>query len=88
MIVLDAPGLYWLSIRDDELDWDKTEWYYTPVKSHADLTALAELPPTKLTMSKRFDDAGPEGVAHVTVENVGNALAFQVRFEGRRGLER
>ena len=35
-----STNFYWLSTRDDVLDWKKTEWFYTPVKQHADLTAL------------------------------------------------
>jgi len=76
-----SSNFYWLSTRDDELDWEKTEWYYTPVKSHADLTGLADLPPTTLEISKRFEDTEAEGVAFVEVENTGSALAFQVRLK-------
>jgi exo-1,4-beta-D-glucosaminidase len=76
-----STNFYWLSTREDELDWEKTQWYYTPVKSHADLTALAELPPTTLALSKRFDGSKGEEVAHVTVANVGAALAFQIRLK-------
>lgn len=76
-----STNFYWLSTREDELDWEKTEWYFTPVKSHADLTALAELPTTTLRVSKRFEDTEAEGVAFVGVENTGSALAFQVRLK-------
>ena len=76
-----SSNFYWLSTRDDELDWERTEWYYTPVKSHADLTELAELPRTTLEISKRFEDTGAEGIAFVEVENTGSALAFQVRLK-------
>jgi exo-1,4-beta-D-glucosaminidase len=76
-----SSNFYWLSTRDDELDWEKTEWYYTPVKSHADLTELADLPRTTLEISKRFEDTEAEGVAFVEVENTGSALAFQVRLK-------
>ncbi len=76
-----SSNFYWLSTRDDVLDWGNTQWYYTPVRSHADLTALAELPETNLEISKRFEDSETEGVAYVTVENAGPALAFQVRLK-------
>jgi len=75
-----SSNFYWLSTRDDVLDWKKTEWFYTPVKRHADLTALAKLPATELAIAARFDDSGPEGLAHVSVANSGRALAFQVRL--------
>ncbi|PYQ15625.1 MAG: hypothetical protein DMF80_08480 [Acidobacteria bacterium] len=85
-----STNFYWLSTRDDVLDWKNTKWYYTPTTTHADLTALATLPPTKLVVSSPAEPAGPEGSARVSVENAGRALAFQVRvklIEGAGGRE-
>jgi len=76
-----SSNFYWLSTRDDELDWDKTEWYYTPTRRHADLKALASLPPTKLAVSSRLEPLGSEDGARVTIANTGSALAFQVRLK-------
>jgi exo-1,4-beta-D-glucosaminidase len=76
-----SSNFYWLSTREDQLDWANTKWYYTPTRSHADLKALAGLPPTRLTVASHVESAGPEGAARVTVENTGRALAFQVRLE-------
>jgi exo-1,4-beta-D-glucosaminidase len=78
---LVSSNFYWLSTREDVLDWKNTEWYYTPTRSHADLTALAALPATMLAIATRFENSGPEPSARVTVENMGKALAFQVRLE-------
>ncbi len=80
--VTDAAGVsvssnfYWLSTQEDVLDWDNTEWYYTPATTHADLTALAGLPRTTLVLD--VEPAGPDGAARVHVRNTGAALAFQV----------
>jgi exo-1,4-beta-D-glucosaminidase len=54
-----SSNFYWLSTREDVLQWDKAEWYYTPTKVHADLTALASLPKTTLSVDAQFegDDA-------------------------------
>ncbi|HEY7818516.1 MAG TPA: glycoside hydrolase family 2 protein, partial [Vicinamibacteria bacterium] len=76
-----SANFYWLSTREDVLDWENTKWYHTPVKRHADLTALAELPTTSLEASKRFEDSETEGAAIVSLENTGQALAFQVRLK-------
>src|SRR5436309_8902134 len=73
-----SRNFYWLSTEDDQLDWQKTEWYYTPTKRHANLTALARLPQTSLSVSAAFDTPDP---ARVTVSNAGRARAFPVRFE-------
>jgi exo-1,4-beta-D-glucosaminidase len=69
-----GSNFYWLSTREDALDWDKTDWYHTPVRAHADLTALARLRKTTLRLS-RVDPS------RVRVENTGSALAFQVRLK-------
>jgi exo-1,4-beta-D-glucosaminidase len=73
-----STNFYWLSTRPDVLDWPRTKWYYTPTKSHADLTALSRLPATELTMTAR-KDAGGDG-AVVSIQNAGRALAFQVHL--------
>ena len=87
LILHDAAGkeksrnFYWLSTKDDELDWKETKWWYTPVKSHADLTDLAtRLPATTLVVSSR-SVAGTEPASLVTVTNTGKALAFQVHLK-------
>ena len=71
-----SSNFYWLSTQEDVLDWENTEWYYTPTTTHADLTALAELPRTTLVLD--VEPAGPDGAVRVRVRNTGAALAFQV----------
>ncbi len=75
-----STNFYWLSTQPDVLDWKKTEWYYTPTTSHADLTALSKLPATQLAVSARADAAHP-GTTIVAVRNSGSALAFQVHLK-------
>src|SRR5262249_60650863 len=70
----------WLSTKPHVLG-DKSEWYFTPTVSHADLTALASLPPTEITMNTTLDRASREPNGTVTLENTGKALAFQVRLK-------
>ena len=81
-----STNLYWLATRDDVLDWKKTEWFYTPVTQHADLTALSRLPVTTLALD-RIDDSGVPGEVRVRVSNAGPALAFQVRLKLTEGPE-
>jgi exo-1,4-beta-D-glucosaminidase len=75
-----SRNFYWLSTKDDEIDWKNTKWFYTPTKSHADLTALSTLPPTTLTVSAQ-PVLGKDPASVVTVKNTGKALAFQVRLK-------
>jgi exo-1,4-beta-D-glucosaminidase len=83
-----SRNFYWLSSKPDELDYAKTEWYYTPQTSFADLSALQDLP--KATVRARLDLAA--GSAHdvtfqVEVENVGKGLAFLTRLRLVTGKE-
>ena len=73
-----SSNFYWLSTQEDVLDWENTEWYYTPTKTHADLTALAELAET--TLALEAEPAGPDGAIRVRVQNNGSSLAFQVHL--------
>ena len=76
-----SRNVYWLSTKPDQLQWDKSEWYVTPVSQYADLTGLDRLPKAELVASARFEP----GRAHVTLENPSPALAFFVHMSVRKG---
>ena len=81
-----GSNFYWLSTKPDLMEWQKSDWFHTPVTSHADLTALDRLPPTRLSLSaRRQTSAGGERAALVRVRNEGRGLAFQVRLKLVRG---
>jgi exo-1,4-beta-D-glucosaminidase len=46
-----SSNFYWLSMKEDELDWTKSTWYYTPTQSYADYTPLQNLAPVVLNAS-------------------------------------
>ena len=77
-----SSNFYWLSTQEDVVDFaDESKWWYTPTRTHADLTALADLPATGLTAQARPADEGSQRAARVSVANTGHALAFQVRLK-------
>ena len=85
-----SRNFYWLSTKPDTLAFDKTEWYYTPLTSYADFTALQTLPPATVKASLKFHEGGEEPTGHVAVENTGATLAFLVRLrllKGKDGAE-
>jgi exo-1,4-beta-D-glucosaminidase len=91
-LALDDPAgravsrnVYWLSTTPDVLAWDKSEWYVTPVRRHADLTALQHLPPADVKAEARFERLSREGRARVVLENPSPAIAFFVRLTVRKG---
>lgn len=80
-----SSNFYWLSTKDDVLDWDKSTWYYTPTQSFADYTQLQSLRPVTLSAFGWTVRRGDEEVAHVTLENPDRNLAFFVRLQIQRG---
>ena len=80
-----SRNVYWLSTKTETLAWDKSQWYYTPVAQYADLSGLQQLPPAEVRVSASFHATGPDGRAHVLLENPSKALAFFVHASVRRG---
>jgi len=76
-----SSNFYWLSTKEDELDWTKSTWYYTPTQSYADYTQLQNLAPVTLNASGSIVRRGDNEVAHITLENPSRNLAFFVRLQ-------
>jgi exo-1,4-beta-D-glucosaminidase len=78
-----SANFYWLSTQPDTLGEPKegSDWYYTPTKQFADLTALSTLPAMDVKISARSKHTGKETVTTVTVENPGKSLAFFVHLK-------
>jgi len=84
---LVGSNFYWLSTKQETLDWEKSNWYVTPSSSFADYTSLSRLPKVKLKVSSRSEHHGPESLTHVTLENPTTTLAFFVRLKVNRGAQ-
>ncbi|MFJ4467826.1 glycosyl hydrolase 2 galactose-binding domain-containing protein [Streptomyces sp. NPDC089424] len=73
LLLTDSTGrevgrnVYWLSTRDDVLDYAKTDWYYTPTTSYADLTGLNSMPQVTLDVAATTKAAGATGTSTTTV---------------------
>ena len=83
-----SRNFYWLSSKLDEMDYAKTEWYYTPQTSFADLSALQDLP--KATVRATFRPApgsDHDAAFHVALENAGTGIAFLARLRLVTGKE-
>jgi len=75
-----APSFYWLPVVTDELDWKKSEWFYTPTRRFADLTAVTRLPAAPLAVTHRFTSIAEGQEVEVTLHNPGPHLAFFVEL--------
>ncbi len=80
-----SSNFYWLSTKDDVLDWQKSTWYYTPTTSYADMTQLRELKPTRLAVSVTAQRKDDQEIATVTLSNPSTRLAFFVQLQIKRG---
>jgi len=84
---LVSSNFYWLSTKPDVSNFAKSDWYYTPISSFADLTGLETLPEAKVTAVLRAEQSGTEEVDHVVVSNPGSHLAFSVHLTVLKGRE-
>ncbi|HVX48654.1 MAG TPA: glycoside hydrolase family 2 protein, partial [Chitinophagaceae bacterium] len=76
---------YWLSAKEDELNFKKSKWYYTPQSAFTDYTALQQLPKTALGISHFTTLKGDSISQAVTIKNTGKAVAFQVHLRVTKG---
>jgi exo-1,4-beta-D-glucosaminidase len=82
-----SRNFYWLSTKPDVSDWDNSTWYYTPIRSYADYTALNSLPRVRVDVSSASEDDGSDEITRVTVRNPTSHLAFFVHLEIRKGKD-
>lgn len=80
-----STNFYWVSGEMDVLDWDKSNWYITPVKSYANFTALDSLRPTTVARSMSLSRTGSTETARVTLTNTGKVPAFFLRLQITKG---
>jgi len=65
-----------LSGKPDVYDWEKTEWYYTPLKSSADFKQLNYLVPAEVDVLEKHSKEGDGWLLETTVTNKSNRIAF------------
>ena len=82
---LVSRNFYWLSSKPDVPDFSKGEWYYTPLSSYADFTALQNLPKVKVSCTLKLADAGEDSSARIFVDNSSAALVFLLRLRLLKG---
>jgi exo-1,4-beta-D-glucosaminidase len=62
-----SRNVYWLSTQTDELDWQHSNWYLTPVTRYADLAPLQSLPTATSEVRATLRHEGAEDIATVTL---------------------
>jgi exo-1,4-beta-D-glucosaminidase len=82
---LVSHNFYWLSTKPEVSDWENSKWYFTPIKSYADFTALQGLPKVSVKVSSETGQKGGQGTTRVKVENPSSQLAFFVHLKLIKG---
>jgi exo-1,4-beta-D-glucosaminidase len=75
-----ADNFYWLSAKTDEYAWDKTEWYYTPLKAPADYKPLNFIAPASVEVSSTQNLVNQEPVVEVKLTNPSGKPAFFIHL--------
>ncbi|WP_412543994.1 carbohydrate-binding protein [Longispora sp. K20-0274] len=79
LLLTDASGhevsrnVYWLSTKDDVIDWSKNDWYYVPTSSYADLKGLAGMAQAPVSATASSTVSGDTTTTSVTLRNTGTA---------------
>jgi exo-1,4-beta-D-glucosaminidase len=78
-----SRNFYWIPSKLSTFDWAKTDYRYTPVATHEDMTPLFSLPKATVTSHVKISDS-PEGrKIELHLQNTSQGLAFQVSFAAR-----
>ena len=84
-----SRNFYWLSTKPDELDFAKTEWYYTPQTSFADFSSLQDLPKAVVHATLRpMVGSEHDAAFRVVIENTSKGVAFLTRLRLVKDKER
>ncbi|OAA67351.1 glycoside hydrolase family 2 [Niveomyces insectorum RCEF 264] len=80
-----SRNVYWLSGGLDALDWDASNWYYTPVSQYTSLQALDKLPAANVSVTVKTAAAAAAtattGNHTVVLENLSSVPAVFVSLD-------
>jgi exo-1,4-beta-D-glucosaminidase len=71
---------YWLSAKKDELNWDKSTWYYTPQSAFTNYSSLKNMSPTTSNVGHLTSKDEQTTTHHITITNTGKTVAFFVHL--------
>lgn len=71
-----SRNVYWLAKTVDTLDWENSDWWYTPVTKYADFKSIDKLQSANVSVS--FSPQADANTYNVTVENHSDVPAFFV----------
>nr|WP_042195334.1 glycoside hydrolase family 2 TIM barrel-domain containing protein [Kibdelosporangium sp. MJ126-NF4]CEL21945.1 Beta-mannosidase [Kibdelosporangium sp. MJ126-NF4]CTQ92725.1 Beta-mannosidase (EC 3.2.1.25) [Kibdelosporangium sp. MJ126-NF4] len=91
LLLKDSSGkvvdrnVYWLSTKADTLNYNGSDWYFTPQSGYADLKGLNSLSAGSVNASASSTVEGENTRTTVTITGTGNQVAFFLRASVRKG---
>lgn len=75
-----SDNFYWVSSKEDVMNFDSSKWYYTPIESFGDLKEINNLPKTEISYSENFIEYGSQQIVEVMLKNDSHKLAFFIEL--------
>jgi len=75
-----SDNFYWISSKEDKMNFDSSNWYYTPIESFADLKQLNNLPKTEISCTENFFEDKGEQTVEVLLKNNSDKIAFFIEL--------
>ena len=72
-----SSNFYWLSTKEDVLDFKNSTWFMTPIAEYADFTALNTMPKATVKVTHKVTDKS----ITVNIKNTSNKLAFFIDLQ-------
>ncbi|MFX1282985.1 MAG: sugar-binding domain-containing protein [Promethearchaeota archaeon] len=74
-----SENFYWLSLKNDLFE-DKDEWYYSPVKEHADMSSLRDLLDAEIKCDFSIIEKKNVYEISLRITNISDVIAFFLRY--------
>lgn len=78
---LICDNFYWVSAKEDTLNFNNSNWFYTPVKSYADLNGINNLTAVSLNYKEEYKQSGTDQKIKITLENNSDKIAFFIELK-------
>jgi exo-1,4-beta-D-glucosaminidase len=82
-----TSNVYWLSSKPDVLDHTRGTGTMTPTTASADFSGLMSMRPATVTNALRIERRGSDDMAHVTLTNKSQQVAFFMRLSITKGVK-
>jgi exo-1,4-beta-D-glucosaminidase len=71
-----SENFYWIPANNDQFDWEKTSWIYTPAIRYADFRELNNITKTSISTSIKYLLNGGKKEIKILLKNNSNKIAF------------